>query len=402
MKVSLKIIAGSLLICLGASSSHALQSPKDTDFCNIALDRAHQQFQGFHQAYSNPVHIPRSFSNGQTRLVDPSDWTSGFVAGSFWLMYEYTGEQKWRNTAERWTAALESQKNNTTTHDLGFMLFNSYGNGYRLTGNPAYRAVLLSAADSLLSRYNPVVAATRSWDHGHWTFPVIVDNMMNLELLFWVSNSGGDPRYAEAATSHAMTTLNHHIRSDKSSWHVVDFDPVSGEVIAKMTHQGIADDSAWSRGQAWGLYGFTMGYRESGEQRFLDTAIEIANFYLAHPNLPEDRVPWFDFDVPDYPEITNIRDSSAAAIAASALLELASFAPDINSVYYREEALMMLSSLASPDYSADIGSNGHFLLKHATGNQPAGSEINTAINYADYYYLEALLRCSSNAPPEST
>ena len=388
-----RALLGCLLLILGTSGMRASEDLEVARFCHQALDRAELQFKGFRETYTDPAKIPRSFGRGQVRLVDPSDWTSGFVAGSFWLLYDHTQEPDWREAAEQWTEVLESQKYNTTTHDLGFMLYNSFGNGFRLTENPAYRDVLLTAAESLMSRYHPIVGATRSWDHGSWTFPVIVDNLMNLELLYWASKSAGKPEFASAANSHAVTTLNNHIRPDDSSWHVVDFDPASGSVIWKGTHQGIADDSTWARGQAWGLYGFTLAYRESRDRRFLETAVRIADFYLSHQNLPADKVPWFDFDVPDYQEIENIRDSSAAAIAVSALLELATFVPESKGEYYRHQALLMLRSLASPSYSAKLGLNGHFLLMHATGNQPAGSEIDVAINYADYYYLEALLRC---------
>jgi rhamnogalacturonyl hydrolase YesR len=205
----------------------------------------------------------------------------------------------------------------------------------------------------------------------------------------------GDQRFADAATSHASTTLENHFRPDNSSYHVVDYDPETGVVVHKQTHQGIGDDSAWSRGQAWGLYGFTSVYRFTHDEQFLQQAKNIADFYLSNPNLPDDKVPYFDFDVPNDPDIENFRDSSAAAIAASGLLELAGYVSEPQASRYREAALDMLRSLVSPAYSAETGSNGHFLLKHATGRWQANDEVDAALNYADYYYLEALIRCKN-------
>jgi len=367
----------------------------DTGFCVTALDAAEAQLDGFRKAYPDPASIARSYENGQAKMVETRDWTSGFVAGSFWYMYEYTQDPDWRASAEQWTAGLESQKNNTRTHDVGFIMFNSYGNGLRLTGNGSYEPVLVQSAESLMTRYNPNVGATRSWDFGTWSYPVIIDNMMNLELLYAATQISKDQKFADAATTHASTTLNNHFREDYSSFHVVDYDPETGQAVHKQTHQGIRDDSAWARGQAWGLYGFTMVYRFTRDEKFLQQAENIAGFYLNHPNLPEDNVPYFDFDVVNDPEIENYRDSSAAAVAASALLELSAYVSEPQAAAYRQAALSMLRSLASPAYSAEPGSNGHFLLKHATGRWQANDEVDAALNYADYYYLEALLRCKN-------
>jgi unsaturated chondroitin disaccharide hydrolase len=377
------------------SADSPVGSSLDISFCKPALDAAEVQLDGFRKAYPDPSKIARSFENDQPKMVETRDWTSGFVSGSFWYMYEYTQDPGWLASAERWTAQLESQKNNTRTHDVGFIMFNSYGNGLRLTGNEAYKPVLVQSADSLMTRYSPVVGATRSWDFGSWGFPVIIDNMMNLELLYFASQTTGDQRYADAATTHASTTLKNHFRPDDSSYHVVDYDPETGAVVHKQTHQGISDDSAWSRGQAWGLYGFTSVYRFTRDEQFLRQAQNIAEFYLNNPNLPDDMVPYFDFDVPNDPDIENFRDSSAAAVAASGLLELAAYVPEPQASRYREAALDMLRSLASPAYSAETGSNGYFLLKHATGRWQANDEVDAALNYADYYYLEALIRCKN-------
>lgn len=392
------IVTSALLLtggCLADQGSVNVVGLKpDSGFCATALDAAQVQLDGFRKAYPDPTKIARSYDNGQAKMVETKDWTSGFVSGSFWYMYEYTRDPGWLNSAERWTVALESQKNNTRTHDVGFIMFNSYGNGLRLTGNEAYEPVLVQSANSLMTRYSPVVGATRSWDFGEWSFPVIIDNMMNMELLYSVSQMTEDQKFADAATNHASTTLKNHFRPDYSSFHVVDYDPETGAAIHKQTHQGISDDSAWARGQAWGLYGYTMVYRFTREEEFLKQAEKIAGFYLNHPNLPEDKIPYFDFDVPNDPDIENYRDSSAAGVAASALLELAAYVSEPQASRYREAALSMLRSLASPAFSAETGSNGHFLLKHATGRWQANDEVDAALNYADYYYLEALLRCS--------
>jgi hypothetical protein len=310
-------------------------------------------------------------------------------------LYEHTADAAYRAAAETWTDALYPQRIRTDTHDLGFMLLSSYGNGYRLTGNPSYLPVITTAAQSLSTRFNPIVGATRSWDFGTWTFPVIIDNMMNLELLYRATELGADASLAEIAVTHGLTTRANHFRPDNSSYHLVDYDPTDGSVIKRQTVQGIADESAWARGQAWGLYGFTMSYRESQNVEFLDQAIKIADFFMSDPSMPADGVPYFDFDALESDTAPDLRDASAAAIAASSLLELADYAPADAARRYRNFAINTLRSLSSSSYRAAPGANGEFLLMHSVGNWPAGSEVDVGINYADYYYLEALLRCAA-------
>lgn len=307
----------------------------------------------------------------------------------------------WRNAAETWTAALEQQSLRTDTHDVGFVIENTFGAGLRLTGNASYGGVVIRAAESLASRFNPTVGATRSWDFGNYTFPVIIDNMMNLELLFHAQKLRGGGSLRRIAETHARTTLRHHFRPDRSSYHVVDFDPASGRVVRKLTHQGLTDESAWSRGQAWGLYGFSVAYRETGEREFLDQARGIAEYYVNHPALPDDFVPFFDFDAAARADVPKLRDASAGAIAASALLELAGFVDAATGERYRRFAIDVLRSLSTPAYRAGLGENGHFLLKHSVGNYPSGDELGVAINYADYYYLEALLRGAVGPEPRA-
>lgn len=337
--------------------------------------------------------FPRTLDGGRVKSVGVGDWTAGFFPGSLWYLFEATGDASWRAAAVAYTARTAPAKFDKTQHDLGFMLGAGYGNGLRLTGDPAYRDALLAGATTLVTRFNPKVGAIQSWDvrpGGAWAFPVIVDNMMNLELLMWAARAANEPRYREVAVAHARTTLDHHFRPDGSSYHLVDYDPQTGAVRARVTVQGHADGSAWARGQAWGLYGYTMMYRETRDDAYLRQAQNIAAFIMHHPRLPADKVPYWDYDDPAIPHAP--RDASAAAIAASALIELAGFSAPADAKAYRDFAERTLRSLSSPAYLAAPGANGGFLLMHATGHKPAGSEIDVPLNYADYYFLEALLR----------
>ncbi len=332
--------------------------------------------------------VPRSWPNkeGGYWMVNYHDWTCGFPAGSFWLMYEMTGDEYWKEAALENMLKLDGVQYKTNTHDLGFMVFCSYGNALRLTGNEEYKDVILQASESLLTRFNPTVGCIKSWDHGDWDFPVIVDNMMNLEMLFWTSEVTGDPKYRDVAVSHADVTLENHYRNDWSSYHVVGFDTITGQAAVKQTHQGLYDESAWGRGQSWGFYGYSMCYRETGDEKYLVAAEKIGDFILE--NLPEDMVSYWDFNDPEIPNTH--RDASAAAIMASAFYELSTFSEKGET--YLEAANKIMKSLTSEKYRAKDGSNGGFLLKHSVGHKPANSEVDVAINYADYYYLEALKR----------
>jgi hypothetical protein len=328
------------------------------------------------------------------RLVGASDWTSGFPAGTFWLLFEHTQDAAYRSAAESFTQALEGQRLRTGDHDIGFIINNTFGAGHRLTGNTAYVAVITRAAQSLATRFSATVGATRSWDFGSWSYPVIIDNMMNLELFFNAARLGGNMQYAEMAVTHALTTDRNHFRNDSSSYHVVDYNASTGAVVRKQTNQGLADESAWARGQAWGLYGYTMMYRETRDQRFLTRAQAIADFYTGHARMPADAVPYFDFDAPVRNDVPDHRDASAGAIATSGLFELAGLASGAASERYLAFAIRAVRSLSSASYRAALGANSHFLLMHSVGNYPIDDEVDVAINYADYYYVEALLRCS--------
>ncbi len=328
--------------------------------------------------------------NGNWETSGPRGWTSGFFPGCLWLVYEQTGDEVWRERAGRWTAGLEEIKDYTGNHDVGFMIFSSYGQGYRLTGNEEYAPVMIQAAESLATRYNPTVRSILSWNpRGEWKFPVIVDNMMNLELLFWAAKNGGPADLYDIAVSHATTTMKNHVRPDGGTFHVVDYDPETGGVRGKYTAQGYADDSCWSRGHAWGIYGFTLTFRETGMPQFLDTAEKLADFFISH--LPDDDpVPFWDFNAPGIPD--EQRDSSAGAIAASALLELATLTTDGEKrERYRSTALDILESLASPKYLARGGQSQGILL-HGVASIPHGNAVDRSLIYGDYYFLEGLLR----------
>ena len=320
-------------------------------------------------------------------------WCSGFYPGSLWLVYEYTGDENMKALAEKHTVVLDSIRFRTNDHDVGFQLNCSYGNGYRLTGNPEYKDVLCDGAHSLATRFNPAVGCLRSWDPtpdhiAAWKFPVIIDNMMNLELLLKASQLCGDDSLRTVAESHAMTTMKNHFRDDASSFHLVDYDPVTGDVLVQQTVQGFADWSAWSRGQAWGLYGFTMMYQYTGGRQYLDHAVRIAEYLL--PRLPEDGVPYWDFDSDEIPD--DLRDASAGAIMASALVQLSTYVPDASAEKYLSAAERILRTLASDEYMSAPGEECGFLLKHSVGNKPGGVEVDVPLTYSDYYFLEALLR----------
>jgi len=339
--------------------------------------------------FGDSVEYPRSTDSvGHWITVKPNDWTSGFFPGCLWKMYALTKDSSFFHAAEKWTAGLEEQKSNTRTHDVGFIIFCSYGNGYRIQRNDRYRDILLQAAQSLSTRFNPNNGCIRSWDNKKWEFPVIIDNMMNLELLFWVSKHGGSHKLYEIAVSHALKTAENHFRQDGSTYHVVSYDSTSEEVLERGTQQGYSNESVWSRGQAWALYGFTMAYRETNDERFLRTAQRAADYFTQH--LPSDFVPYWDFLAPNIPH--EERDASAASIACSGLFELSDLSNEASSKHkYRRAAEKILASLCKPPYLS-MGTNSMGILNHAVGSRPEGTEIDRSLIYGDYYFLEAIER----------
>ncbi|MDL2311761.1 glycoside hydrolase family 88 protein [Bacteroidales bacterium OttesenSCG-928-B11] len=336
--------------------------------------------------------FPKSVKNGKLETSTHTWWCCGFFPGTLWYLYEYDHDPSLKSYAELYTARVEPVKNITHTHDLGFMLYCSFGNGYRITQNPQYLDIMKTGAQSLATRFNPEIGAIRSWDFNRkkWQFPVIIDNMMNLEFFSFISKETGDQSYITIANAHALKTMEHHFREDYSSCHVVSYDTLTGLPHLKQTHQGIADSSAWARGQAWGLYGFSMMARETGNDLYLQHARNIAQFIIKHPSIPEDKIPYWDFDDPAIPNAP--RDASAAAIIASALIEMSQLLNNSEGEEYLRFAIQILTSLSSPEYLAEIGTNNYFILKHGTGNKPQNGEVDAPLSYADYYYVEALLR----------
>jgi unsaturated chondroitin disaccharide hydrolase len=340
--------------------------------------------------------IPRSIAHGETewRTVDRRDWTAGFWPGIEWYLYEYTKDNVWKIRADKTQQNLAPLVDSSAIdHDMGFVMYCSYGNGVRLTNGAEYKRILLRAADTVSRLYNTKVGTMLSWPRPvtgvDWpkNHNTIMDNMINLELLFWASKNGGSKSLYDIAVNHAITTMNNHFRPDYTSYHVVIYDTATGRKIKGITHQGYADNSMWARGQSWAIYGYTMSYRETKRPEFLDFAQKVTDVYLQ--GLPADLIPYWDFSAPDIPNAP--RDASAAGVVASALLELSTFVTDkAKAKMYRDKAEAMLKELSSPRYQS--GSINNAFLLHSTGHKPAGGEIDASIIYADYYYIEALLR----------
>jgi len=332
---------------------------------------------------------PRTVHNNELVLTTSVRWTSGFFPGELWYLYDFTHNEKWKKEAERYSANIEKEKFNGGTHDMGFKIYCSYGNGYRITKNPYFKEVIIQAAKTLCTRFNPTTGVIRSWDTmPKWSYPVIIDNMLNLELLFAATHLTGDSSFYKIAVSHANTTMKNHFRKDFSCYHVVDYDSTQpNHVIKKTTHQGYADESSWARGQAWALYGYTMCYRETKNPAYLKQAENVANFIYSHPNMPKDLIPYWDFNAPNIPN--EPRDASAAACMASGLYELSAYST--NKKQYLATANLIMKNLTEY-YRSPIGENKGFILLHSTGAKPNNSEVDAPLPYADYYYLEALLR----------
>jgi len=339
-----------------------------------------------------PDQFPKTFYpvTGKFEACKSDWWVSGFYPGTLLYLYQQTKDQGLYNEAERILKVLEKEKNNKTTHDLGFMMYCSFGLANQIMPKPAYKDILLTSAKSLASRFNPTVGCIESWDSKVPDFLVIIDNMMNLELLFWATRATGDSSYYKIAVTHANTTMKNHFRPDYSSYHVVDYNSQTGAVQKRRTDQGYADESAWARGQAWGLYGYTLMYRETRDKKYLDQANHIARFILDHTNLPKDKIPYWDFNAPGIPNA--LRDASAGAIIASALLELSKYNGKPAKQEYFTIAEQIIRRLSSVAYKAAPGTNGGFILMHGVGHMPKKSEIDVPLTYGDYYYIEALKR----------
>lgn len=379
-----------LTACVQADAD-TVDVDRDLEYCGRQVERALAQLATDSMDYTMmPRNISASDSVWHCRKATPDEWCSGFWPGILWYEYECTCDGKIREKAEKYTETLEYlSKRPAFDHDLGFLMFCSYGNAYRLTRKQEYKNVILATADTLATLYNPHVGTILSWPRnvealgGHNT---IMDNMINLEMLFWAAKNGGDRRLYDIAVRHAETTMEHHFRPDHTCYHVAVYDPETGAFLKGMTHQGYSDDSMWARGQAWAIYGYTMVYRETKDPKFLDFAQKVTDVYL--DRLPDDYIPYWDFDDPAIPDAP--RDASAACVVASALLELQCYCDGECRDRYRRCAERMLASLASDSYRS--GDKRPSFLDHSTGHHPAGSEIDASIVYADYYYIEALTR----------
>jgi unsaturated chondroitin disaccharide hydrolase len=340
-----------------------------------------------------PDSFPKTYfpQTGKHQFSNSGWWCSGFYPGTLLYLYEQTGDTVLLNEAERILGVLQKEQYNKSTHDLGFMMFCSFGNANRIKPKPEYKEILLNSAKSLSTRFNERVGCIKSWDSKDSTdYLVIIDNMMNLELLFETTKATGDSSFWKTAVTHANTTMKNHFRPDYSSYHVLNYDVNTGNVKQKKTAQGYADSSAWARGQAWGLYGYTVCYRYTKDVRYLQQAQHIAEFILKHPNLPADKIPYWDFNAPDIPNA--LRDASAAAIMASGLIELSQYTNGGDAGKYMQAAETMIGNLSTPEYKAAAGANGGFIIQHGVGHKPAGTEIDVPLTYGDYYFIEACKR----------
>ncbi len=328
------------------------------------------------------------------QLKTSDDWTSGFYPGCLWYGYEFSKDTRFEKWAREWTAPIEHEKYNPNTHDLGFRFMCSFGNGLRLGKGPAYKNykdIILTAAKTLAKRYNPKVGCLSSnWDKLKIenSFPVVIDIMMNLELLFWASENGGPQYLTEYAINHATTTARDFIRGDGGTYHIVRYNKNTGEIINKGTLQGAGDETTWSRGQAWGIYGYVVTYRYTEDKKFLKTAEKLADYFIKH--LPEDHVsPW------DFQSDINYRDVSATSITTSALFEMINYIKeDSLRNYYLSQAEAMLTSLCKPPYFTD-GKNTSCILDHSVQYLPINSNVDVPAIFADYYFLEAIERYES-------
>lgn len=383
--------------CKQKKQAESLKTPDDhIAFIESQLEFADKQLSGLLVKAEAKNQNPRTLEKDSSiYFIDSAsfDWTEGFFPGSCWYLYEATGADKWKDAAMHFQGLYKSHKELPAYHDLGFVFNCSYGNGYRLLDKPKYKTVLMDAAKTLANRFDPKVGSIKSWDADRgwqaergWEYPVIIDNMMNLELLYEATAMSSDSVYAKIASAHADKTMAHHFRDDYSSYHVVDYDSITGNVRKKETAQGFADSSSWARGQAWGLYGYTMCYKYTKDQKYLDMANKIANYILNASEIPKDGIPYWDYHTSD--KETTPRDVSAAAVTASALVSLNNFTAG----KYEQEAINLVKTLSTPAYRAELNTNENFLLKHSVGSIPHDNEIDVPLNYADYYYLEALLR----------
>jgi hypothetical protein len=394
----LKIGVGlSILVVLGACNTSTQKNDSSLMHkVDSALELARQQSVLMAEnLLQKPNTFPRSINkNGELVTSDAEWWCSGFFPGELWYLYENFNDTLLKHYAQIYTNRIQAEKPRKWDHDVGFIIFNSYGNGYRLTGDTAYYKIILQGAYSLSSRFRSPIGCIRSWDYASWNkqwqYPVIIDNMMNLEILMWAGQEFNQPNLVKVAEIHAKTTMRNHYRDDYSSYHVVSYDTNTFDPELKQTSQGYSDESEWARGQSWGLYGYTMMFRETGDSTYLNQATHIADFLIHHTNLPADKIPFWDFNDPDIPNA--LRDASAGAIMCSALLELHQYVNEPKASEYLKVAEKQLEVLCGEEYLAKVGENQNFILKHSVGHMPNQNEVDVPLSYADYYFVEALVR----------
>ncbi|WP_217649467.1 glycoside hydrolase family 88 protein [Mucilaginibacter polytrichastri] len=398
MSVKNKLLTGIIAICTTVMSVASVQAQNTFKVDKTLLKTIDQNFKDAAVQYKlmkeelKPGQFPKTFDpkTGISETSNSDWWCSGFYPGTLLDIYKETHDAALLTEAKRMLALLSNEQYNRGTHDLGFMMYCSFGTAEKVAPEAKYKQILINSAKSLLTRFNPKVGCIKSWDSKKPEYLVIIDNMMNLELLFWATKVTGDSSYYKIAVTHANTTMKNHFRADYSSYHVVNYDPQTGAVIQKRTAQGYADESAWARGQTWGLYGYTLMYRETHDKKYLEQAQRIAGFILHNPNLPKDKVPYWDFNAPNIPDA--LRDASAGAVMASALLELCRYTDAKSGREYFNVAQTLLTSLSAEPYKATNGTNGGFLLQHSVGNIPGHTEIDQPLTYADYYFVEAMMR----------
>lgn len=389
-----------LFSCSSGAENDYIEPPKEPEIIKPTskidykklLKNAGDQYVYLKKQLNGESVFPKNYDKNKKQMETSNSkwWCSGFYPGTLLYLYEYTDKKELNDEAMRMLKLLTPEQYNTETHDIGFMMYCSYGNANRLKPNTNYDDILINSANSLITRFNPIVGCIKSHNRKEGDFVVIIDNMMNLELLFWASEKTGDKKYYDIAVKHADTTLKNHFRSDYSIYHGINYDPKTGGIQHYQAGQGVSQESAWARGQAWGLYGYTMMYRFTKDTKYLEQAEHITDFLFNHPNMPENLIPYWDFNATDIP--LALRDASAAAINCSGLLELSQYVSEEKSKKYLEYAEKILTTLSSPAYTASKNTNGGFILMHSVGNIPGKTEIDVAISYADYYYVEALMR----------
>jgi unsaturated chondroitin disaccharide hydrolase len=386
------IVAAMLLLNNTYAQTNLKADPKLLNIIDQDYKDARAQYK-FMMGKVEQDKFPKTFypATGKFETSGSGWWCSGFYPGTLLYLYQQSKDADLLKEADRAMQVLAKEQYNTTTHDLGFMMYCSFGTAQQIEPKQANKQILINSAKSLSTRFNPRVGCIKSWDSKDpKDYIVIIDNMMNLELLFWATKVTGDSSFYKIAVTHANTTMKNHFRPDYSSYHVINYNAETGEVRQKRTAQGYADESAWARGQSWGLYGYTVAYRETKDKKYLDQANHIAQFILDNPKLPQDKIPYWDYNAPDIPKA--LRDASAASVMASALLELCKYTDAQTGKRYFQAAETIIRNLSSPTYLAAPGTNGGFILKHSVGSLPGKSEVDVPLTYADYYFIEALNR----------